>query len=198
MATIEERYQMIETEIMEDAQAQADKLRAQAEEYRQTALKKAEDEVLHELYSRIQDEISEIRGSTTRSVSQQEAQSRQNLLLKREELTNSVFLHVRKMLLEYTKTPKYQQFLLDLAREMAKSYPLENSTVMLKAEDYSMAAQLDEVFGKQCRILADENIRIGGLKMMNQGVGIFVDETLDSRLEDQKPWFYSHSGLSIT
>ena len=41
MATIEERYQMIETEIMEDAQAKADKLRAQAEEYRQSALKKA-------------------------------------------------------------------------------------------------------------------------------------------------------------
>ena len=28
--------------------------------------------------------------------------------------------------------------------------------------------------------------------------GIFLDETLDSRLEDQKPWFYSHSGLTIT
>lgn len=198
MATIEERYQMIETEIMEDAQAKADKLRAQAEEYRQSALKKAEDEVLQELYSKIQDEISEIRGSTTRSVSQQEAQSRQSLLLKREELTNSVFLHVRKMLLEYTKTPAYQKFMLDLAKEMAKIYPLENSTIMLKADDYSMASQLDEVFGKKCRILADENIHIGGMKLMNQGAGIFVDETLDSRLEDQKPWFYSHSGLSIT
>lgn len=198
MATIEERYQMIETEIMEDAQAKADKLRAQAEEYRQSALKKAEDEVLHELYSKIQDEISEFRGSTTRSVSQQEAQSRQSLLLKREELTNSVFLHVRKMLLEYTKTPAYQKFMLDLAKEMAKIYPLENSTIMLKADDYSMASQLDEVFGKKCRILADENIHIGGMKLMNQGAGIFVDETLDSRLEDQKPWFYSHSGLSIT
>lgn len=198
MATIEERYQMIETEIMEDAQAKADKLRAQAEEYRQSALKKAEDEVLHELYSKIQDEISEIRGSTTRSVSQQEAQSRQSLLLKREELTNSVFLHVRKMLLEYTKTPAYQKFMLDLAKEMAKIYPLVNSTIMLKADDYSMASQLDEVFGKKCRILADENIHIGGMKLMNQGAGIFVDETLDSRLEDQKPWFYSHSGLSIT
>ena len=198
MATIEERYQMIETEIMEDAQAKADKLRAQAEEYRQSALKKAEDEVLHELYSKIQDEISEIRGSTTRSVSQQEAQSRQSLLLKREELTNSVFLHVRKMLLEYTKTPAYQKFMLDLAKEMAKIYPLENSTIMLKADDYSMASQLDEVFGKKCRILADENIHIGGMKLMNQGAGIFVDETLDSRLEDQKPWFYSHPGLSIT
>ena len=154
--------------------------------------------MLHELYSKIQDEISEIRGSTTRSVSQQEAQSRQSLLLKREELTNSVFLHVRKMLLEYTKTPAYQKFMLDLAKEMAKIYPLENSTIMLKADDYSMASQLDEVFGKKCRILADENIHIGGMKLMNQGAGIFVDETLDSRLEDQKPWFYSHSGLSIT
>ena len=109
-----------------------------------------------------------------------------------------MFLHVRKMLLEYTKTPAYQKFMLDLAKEMAKIYPLENSTIMLKADDYSMASQLDEVFGKKCRILADENIHIGGMKLMNQGAGIFVDETLDSRLEDQKPWFYSHSGLSIT
>ena len=44
-----------------------------------------------------------------------------------------MFLHVRKMLLEYTKTPAYQKFMLDLAKEMAKIYPLENSTIMLKA-----------------------------------------------------------------
>ena len=49
-----------------------------------------------------------------------------------------------------------------------------------------------------CSLLAEEAIHIGGIKVMNQSSGIFLDETLDSRLEDQKPWFYSNSGLTIT
>ena len=55
--------------------------------------------------------------------------------------------------------------------------------------------EFDKIFGEKCRIMADENIHIGGLKLMNQGAGIFVDETLDSRLEDLKPWFYCQSAM---
>jgi len=68
---------------------------------------------------------------------------------------------------------------------------------MLRRDDYHLAAKLGGYFGKNVRILADEAIKIGGIKVMNQSSGIFLDETLDSRLEDQKPWFYSHSGLTI-
>lgn len=197
MATIEERYKMIEASVMREAQEKADTLTKQKESFRKNALAKAEDEVLREMYSRIQDEISDIRGDATRTVSREEAKYRQNLLLRREEITRAVFQQVRTRLIAYARTEEYKDFMLQLAKEMSGKYPLDNSVVLIRADDYHMAAEMDKIFHGKCRILADDAIRIGGIKLMNQSVGIFVDETLDGRLEDQKPWFYSHSGLTI-
>ena len=188
---------MIEASVLGDAQAKAGELLHQAESYKNAALKKAEDEVLRELYNKIQDEVSDIRGSSTRTISQQEAQARHDLLLRREEITRSVFYQVKSQLIAYTRSAEYTAFMVELARQLAAAYPLEGSVIMLKRDDYHFAIEFDKLFGQKCRILADENIQIGGIKMMNQTAGIFVDETLDSRLEDQKPWFYSHSGLTV-
>ena len=198
MATIEERFQMIQQSVMAEASAEAQKLLDQAKEYKDNAMKKAEDEVLQELYGKIQDEVAEIRTSSTQSVSKKETQERQNLLLRREEITKAVFDQVRRRLLDFTKTPAYTDLMVELSKELATRCPMEGTVVMLRRDDYHLASRLGDYFGKNCRILADESIRIGGLKVMNQSSGIFMDETLDSRLEDQKPWFYSHSGLVIT
>ncbi len=121
-----------------------------------------------------------------------------SLLLRREEITRSVFEQVKRRLLDFTKTPAYNDLMTEIAKELGVRCPMEGTIVMLRREDYHLAAKLGEHFGKNVRILADEAIHIGGIKVMNQSSGVFMDETLDSRLEDQKPWFYSHSGLTIT
>lgn len=198
MASIEERFAMIQRSVMDQAGAEAQKLLDQAKEYKESAMKKAEAEVLQELYSRIQDEVAEIHTSATRSVSQKESKERQDLLLRREEITRSVFEQVKRRLLDFTKTPAYNDLMTEIAKELGVRCPMEGTIVMLRREDYHLAAKLGQHFGKNVRILADESIRIGGIKVMNQSSGVFMDETLDSRLEDQKPWFYSHSGLTIT
>lgn len=197
MATIEERFQKIEESIMREAQERADVLNTQRENFRKNAMEKAENEILKEMYGKIQDEISDIRGNATRSVARQEQKARQDLLLRREEITKAVFLNVKNRLIAYAKTEEYGEFMLALCKDMAKRYPLENSVVLLRRDDYHMAAQMDKILGGKCRIMADEAIQIGGIKLMNQAAGIFVDETLDGRLEEQKPWFYSNSGLTI-
>lgn len=198
MASIEERFAMIQKSVMDQAGAEAQKLLDQAKEYKESAMKKAEADVLQELYSRIQDEVAEIHTSATRSVSQKESKERQDLLLRREEITRSVFEQVKRRLLDFTKTPAYNDLMTEIAKELGVRCPMEGTIVMLRREDYHLAAKLGEYFGKNVRILADEAIHIGGIKVMNQSSGVFMDETLDSRLEDQKPWFYSHSGLTIT
>lgn len=197
MATITERFQMIEKSIFREAEERKNTLDKQKDNYRKSALQRAEDEILKEMYGRIQDEIADIRGNATRSVARQEQKARQDLLLRREEITRAVFHNVRTRLQAYAKTEQYQTFMLELCKEMAGRYPLENSVVLLRRDDYHMAAQMDKILGNKCRIMADEAIQIGGIKLMNQGAGIFVDETLDGRLEEQKPWFYSNSGLTI-
>ncbi|MEG1687908.1 MAG: V-type ATP synthase subunit E [Angelakisella sp.] len=197
MSTIEERFALIENSILREAGEQVAKLETQRENFRKSALEKAENEILKEMYGKIQDEISDIRGDATRTVARTETVARQNLLLRREEITKAVFQSVKNRLLAYAKTEEYREFMQQLSQNIAQRYPLENSVVLLRRDDYHMAAEMDKIFGGKCRIMADEAIQIGGIKLMNQSVGIFVDETLDGRLEEQKPWFYSNSGLTI-
>ena len=159
MASIEERFAMIQKSVMDQAGAEAQKLLDQAKEYKESAMKKAEADVLQELYSRIQDEVAEIHTSATRSVSQKESKERQDLLLRREEITRSVFEQVKRRLLDFTKTPAYNDLMTEIAKELGVRCPMEGTIVMLRREDYHLAAKLGEHFGKNVRILADEAIR---------------------------------------
>ena len=141
MATIEERFEMIQRSVLDQAEAEAKKLRDEAAAYKEAAMKKAETEVLQELYSRIQDEISEIHTSATRSVSQKESKERQELLLRREEITRAVFEQVKKRLLDFTKTPAYIDLMNEIAKELGARCPMEGTIVMLRREDYHLAAK---------------------------------------------------------
>ncbi len=193
MATLEERYEMIHSAILRNAKTSVAKLRAEEDDFRKRSLHNAKQSVLNELYDRTQDEITELSFSAPKT----ESSCRYSLLVKRDEITDKVFVQVKKRLLTYTKTDLYENYMLDLAEKMAFKYPQENLVVLLKKSDYHMAAKLHEIFGENCRIMVDSDMQIGGLRLMNQSSGLFVDESYDNKLEELKPWFYINSGIKV-
>ncbi len=197
LATIEERAGMIESAILEYAHQKANEIQTQTEKFKKEHLEVAENQILQEMYDNIQDQVAEIRGNATKTVAKQEAQLRQQLLIRREEITNNVFRSATKKLIDFTKTPEYETYLLNIAKKLSTAYPLEDSIITVKSDDYAMSVKLDKIFNGKCKIIVDDNIKIGGIKLMNQTIGIFVDETMDTKLNDRKPWFYSNSGLTI-
>lgn len=197
MASIEKKIDRMQHSIMETAKEKARALRQQADDYRKAQLEQAENEVLEELYTRIQEEVADIHSGMSQNLSRKEIQSRNALLLKREELTHEVFTAVKHRLMDFVKTPAYKDCLLETAKRLAADYALEDTTLLVRREDYTLSAELERAFGCPCRLLVDEDIAIGGLRLMNQGAGIYVDETLDARLQELHPWFYLHSGLNI-
>lgn len=42
-----------------------------------------------------------------------------------------------------------------------------------------------------------DDIRIGGVRAVNQTAGLLIDDTLDSKLEQQHDWFTRESGLTV-
>lgn len=198
MATIEERFELIRQSAMAQAEEDAEKLRTQAKEVREAAMKQAREEALRELGGREQEETAEIRLATTRGVAQQENAKRRELLLRREEITGEVFSHVRQRLSDFVKGPDYAGFLEETADSLSEKCKEKSGTVvLLRREDISLGERLKGRFGADARVEEDESIKIGGLKVMNQASGLFLDESLDSRLEDQKAWFYANSGLTV-
>lgn len=197
MATIEQRVSMIEQSVLAQAQQQCDGIHKQADDYKQKEIDKMENQILGELYTRIQSEVSHIHSSSTSDISQQEATQRQTLLRRREELTQTIFGEVRQKLLAYLATDDYREGLLKTAASIAKDHPLEGSDVTVGPNDGALLLQLEEIFGEGCHVATDPSIKLGGLRLHNRKTGIFIDETLDSKLEEQRPWFYLHSGLTL-
>ena len=60
-----------------------------------------------------------------------------------------------------------------------------------------MEEELKESFGKLCKVLVSKEIKIGGLIAVNRNMNIIIDETLDSKLTDQREWFAENSKLNV-
>ena len=69
---------------------------------------------------------------------------------------------------QMSRNTKIMHLMVELSKELGTRCPMEGTVVMLRRDDYHLASRLGDYFGKNCRILADESIRIGGLKVMNQ------------------------------
>ena len=53
-------------------------------------------------------------------------------------------------------------------------------------------------FGRKCDIESTDEITIGGMTGLSKKLGMLADETLDSKLEQQREWFFENSGLKVT
>ena len=197
MARIDERLSMIEEAILAQARAESQEIIARADQNRRSELDKNETIVLEEMYDRIQEEISEIREDSIRAVSDAQFKARQELLLRREQLASSVFSAVAGRLSAFASSEDYQSFFEACLSRAAKECPIDGSVFLVREQDLKLEEAIRRIYPKPCQVQADPSIRLGGFKLINQGAGLCMDETLDSRLSDQKSWFYEHSGLSI-
>ena len=57
--------------------------------------------------------------------------------------------------------------------------------------------KIKAVFAGSTEVVADNSIKIGGIKGFCKAMNIVADETLDSKLYAQKEWFIENSGLSV-
>ncbi|HAN44457.1 MAG TPA: hypothetical protein DCP97_03605 [Ruminococcaceae bacterium] len=197
MADLEQKLQQISQAIINDAKNESAKINNQAEQFKQERLKKAEDEILNELYVKMQHTLAETKEETARKIAKFEFDSRQQLLKIRDETANSVFNAVRQRLLAYSQSDEYKSKLITLAAELAKQHG--DVIISLKPQDSGIFEEIKAACkGAEVKITEDKAIKIGGFILTAEQKGVVIDYTLDSRLEGQKTWFYANSGLSIS
>jgi V/A-type H+-transporting ATPase subunit E len=77
--------------VLSDAQARRAKILAEIEDYRKAEMEKAEEDILHEAYIMIQNEISAIKNRQSKTVSLAELEGRRKFLRQREDIMGKVF-----------------------------------------------------------------------------------------------------------
>ncbi|WP_312642959.1 hypothetical protein [Hydrogenoanaerobacterium sp.] len=187
-----------EEEIMGDVAQICKEVEDEIEAYRTGELGKHEDDTLAETYHIIQSEVSEISVEGTKDFSRKKMELKKKLYVKRDEYNKLIFAEARIKLAEFTKTAEYSAFLRGKVQKLVDSHGCAGAKLCLKADDLKYETELRKICGDALLIEADEQILIGGAKLVNEAKSFISDETLDAALEEQKEWFAANSGFIVT
>lgn len=180
------------------AQEQRSKIESEAEDFKKHELNKAEEEGLREAYVLIQKKMTDIRTKIAADLSRAETASRKKIFIRRKEIEDAVFEKAAKKLAEYTETDDYEKAMEKSAKRAGDLLDADDAVIYVRKSDLHMAEKLKKAFGHSVSVEAGSEIRLGGLTAQSRSRGLLVDETLDSRLEQQHEWFCENSGLKVT
>lgn len=198
MSQSEKKLDKFSSAVLKDAEEQRSKILAEIEEYRRSELEKAEEEILHDAYVMIQNEIASIKNKHSRKISLAELEGRRNQLVLRDRLVDKVFEETASKIAAFTKTDGYRQYMIDLVKKSCDQIPEGSIVISVKKDDLFLSSDLIAASGRDAKVEANAVIQLGGVLVSNPEKGIVVDETLDLKLNNQKDWFISVSGLSIS
>lgn len=179
------------------AEEQRKQIQNEAEEFKRQEIKKAEDEILNDAYNLIQKELAEMRSSIASELSKEEMESRRKLLQKRKQITDEIFTRAKNKLIEFTKTDKYKELLIKYTKEISNVLTDNGTVLCVRKEDLYLSDEIKKSFSNECLVKPSEDIIIGGIYGYNAQMGIVVDQTLDSKLDEQRSWFSENSGLKL-
>lgn len=198
------------------AEEQRNKIRFESESFKKQELEKAEAEGIREAYTLIQREMAAIRTEISSQLSRDEMASRKKIFEKRNKMTENVFEKVTQRLVEFTKTADYEKLMLESVKKIAQALKADDVIFFIKERDLKfadkikaaytaeklkdkkLADKIKSAFSPSCEVKSSKEIKIGGITGRSASLGLIADETLDTKLDGQREWFYQNSGLRVT
>lgn len=197
MASTDEKKDKFYIAINHYAEEQRRKIQEEISAFKEKELGEAEIEVLTECYLMIQKEMTQMRSGISREMSMREMDLKRQLLEKRQKIADDVFRSATEKLVEFTKTDRYIEFLKQSAEQISKKLQGQDTIIFVKAGDEPHEEIIRSAFQHFCSFQTLNSIRIGGIQARNDGSGLFVDETLDTLLNNQRDWFEEQSGMAV-
>lgn len=167
---------------------------------RDAEISKEEKEAEENAAAFLKSEAAAARAGANRSLAGLEAELRNTLAARRAQITDSVFAEAAARITEFTKTFAYGDFLKKSAAGIAAAYGSGGVTIFVRPADLPRKDSIRNAAaaaGHACEVLPDETIVLGGCKAQCAGSAVYLDDTLDARLQAQKQEFYENSGLSV-
>ena len=119
---------------------------------------------------------------------------RERIAAARQEIEDRTFDSAAKKLAEFTKTPAYRDYILDSAKQMIRIASGSPLTVFARGEDMKFAGDIGAL-SPDVTVETDDTIVTGGIRAVSEGARLFMDDTLDTRLQAQREYFREFSGL---
>jgi len=193
----EEKLSKFLQAIHSDAEQRREAILRETEEFKNSELAKAEKEALSEAYELIHHEFGLARAAISRELSVKELDSKRELLRHRRRLMDEIFAQAGERLAVFAGSDGYLPFLERCAAEVAGIFAVGEVMFFVRQADLKYERQLKAAFGRDCSVRESGDIRLGGLRAANRDCGQIADNSIDSRLEAQKDWFFENSGFAL-
>ena len=180
------------------AQTRQTQIIAQAETRRTEMIIAAKERIQRESEYTYQDQAAALSKSSASERSAAIVAIRQRLFKERADYAEATFQKAYAKLTFFAASNDYTNFLQNLALSIAAKHNLKNAVFNLRPEDMIYQSQLAALIDTSCQIEASLEIKLGGLLVWLPQQKIIIDERLETRLEQERAWFYEHSGLSVT
>lgn len=197
MQNDQQLLQYFKQEIALSAQRECLVIDQETKAIREKALARINQEAKMDASAKMERELNQITLENQKEISRMQRQTTLELIAKRQELQNQVFEAARQKLISFTAEKEYITFLKQkIAALPAEIYDGELE-IGIANKDAQIFQELSDQFIKPVKIVVKDAMTIGGLIATNRTLGLVVDNSLDHQLEEQKEWFYHHSGLII-
>lgn len=145
----------------------------------------------------IERRLEQKRGEQTAVLARKIRDGQRELFLERVKMTEEIFDLAQKKLSDYAQTPEYRQKLIKSAEEIAAFFEGEPCVLYLNERDTGLKDKLLPLFSADAELKADPQIKIGGIRGYCRSKSIVADETLDTKLQQQREWFTQNASLSV-
>ena len=171
-------------------------INSEVEEYKAQKIEQATESGLKDAYELIRRDIARRKAAIVTEYAKKDYELRTSLFTKRTEITDEVFKKAYDKLYEFAASEEYADFLKSSLEEASRILVDERCTVYIRDKDLSFKKLISEQLAVS-EIKTDKSIKLGGIKVICETKGIELDDTLDTRLSDQRGWFIENSGLKV-
>ena len=178
------------------AEKQKQLISGEVEEYKAQKIEQATEAGLKDAYELIQRDIAERKAALVTEFAQKENALRRELYAARSAITEQVFTEAAGRIASYTVTDAYRDALVRAAQEASAICGSEGCTVYLRPADMAIAADITAQF-QSASAQEDAAIAVGGLRVLCEKKGVLIDDTLDTKLQEERRRFIQTSGLKV-
>ena len=190
-------FQYFKKEIEAAANLQIKTLKDEIEDIKKKQIAHIDEDVHDGINRALETELNELNTDHSASMNRIKTNTHQEIIKKKKELLDSVILEVQKKCLHFVKTKKYQNGMLNLVKKIDKEFCGENFLFRIKQDDNALEDIITNNYSKNHVIEKVDYIKIGGFIGICTEKGILTDQTIDSKLEERRTWFYENSKLAV-
>ncbi len=199
MSEQNEKLSLFTEAILKEAARESNALRRQIHDQRTAALEEAHAEAREASRAYYDREAGRIRAEAGREISRRLMDMKREVYLRRKEISGEVADRVRSRIVEFTASGQYPARLEQLLKSAMAQLPgATEVTLRLREEDLQYAPRLAAAVAPVSAQWEAGPFALGGLILHCPQLGLRLDCTFDTRLEELAGHFAEQFGLSLS